>query len=89
MHTCIFRTRIERIAYDTQRYDAGNILIARTSRGFSDYNSYFYTLIQRPLQGRRRDDDEWDPDYDSGQPHLSHLCEKCKKLGYNCRGSGY
>jgi len=26
-----------------------------------------------------------DDNYDSG-PHLSHLCEKCKSLGYNCRG---
>ena len=24
-------------------------------------------------------------DYDSGKPHLSHLCEKCKMLGHNCR----
>ena len=27
-----------------------------------------------------------DDDYDSGKPHRSDLCEKCKKLGYNCRG---
>ncbi len=32
----------------------------------------------------RPDTDE--EDYDSGKPHLSHLCEKCKKLGCNCRG---
>ena len=34
----------------------------------------------------RRDDDEWDPDYDSGQPYLTELCEKCQELGYNCHG---
>ena len=22
---------------------------------------------------------------DSEKPHLQHLCEKCKELGYNCR----
>lgn len=26
-----------------------------------------------------------DEEHDSGKPYLSHLCEKCKKLGYNCR----
>lgn len=30
--------------------------------------------------------DDDDDDYDSGKPHLSHLCEKCKQLGRNCRG---
>ena len=47
-----------------------------------------FTHKQRPLQGRRRDDDEWEVDYDSGEPHMSDLCEKCKQLGYNCRESG-
>ena len=25
-------------------------------------------------------------DYDSGRPHRSDLCEKCKVLGRDCRG---
>ena len=48
------------------------------------YNVYVCTYLFK-FHGRDlfySDDDE----YDSGKPHLSHLCEKCKKLGHNCRG---
>uniref|UniRef100_A0A1X7V1W5 3CxxC-type domain-containing protein n=1 Tax=Amphimedon queenslandica TaxID=400682 RepID=A0A1X7V1W5_AMPQE len=48
-----------------------------------------YPYQQRPLHKKHDyDEDEEDYLYDSGAPHLSHLCEKCKKLGYNCRGRG-
>ncbi len=30
--------------------------------------------------------DSDDENYDSGAPHRSDLCEKCKQLGRNCRG---
>lgn len=45
------------------------------------YHYSFHTY--RPLRGPMSDD------YDSGSPHRSDLCEKCKKLGYNCRDSYY
>ena len=41
-----------------------------------------FNSLKRPLQRREYDEEL----YDSGEPHLSHLCEKCKVLGHSCRG---
>ncbi|XP_064404552.1 zinc finger CCHC domain-containing protein 24-like [Halichondria panicea] len=41
-----------------------------------------YPFHQRPLDKPGSDDEN----YDSGAPHRSDLCEKCKQLGRNCRG---
>lgn len=46
-----------------------------------------YPYAQKPLEPRIKSDSDDDERYDSGKPHRQDLCEKCKKLGRNCRNS--
>eukprot|EP00731_Ephydatia_muelleri_P020851 Em0013g578a len=47
-------------------------------------NTMVYPHHQRRLDRPNLEEDE--DNYDSGKPHLSDLCEKCRRLGRNCRG---
>lgn len=66
-----------------RRWSSGNSW-ANMGQMCKTCNIMVYPHEQRPLQ---RPDNFMDDDYlyDSGAPHPSHLCEKCKRLGRNCR----
>eukprot|EP00794_Sanderia_malayensis_P007606 gene7606-8446_t len=46
-----------------------------------------YPYAQKKLQPNPYDSDDDDERYDSRKPHREDLCEKCKKIGRNCRNA--